>query len=77
MCFESDVNTCRSDEPIVPLRRRKPGRPRLADETQEVSLLLPVVVFDLCCREAHARSVPLAVVFREAIIHSRRRRGEM
>jgi hypothetical protein len=43
----------------------------------EVSLLLPTSVYDLCAREALARDVPLAVVFREAIIGSRRVRGEL
>lgn len=71
------MNACRTDEPLIPLRRNGRGRPRLAPETQEVSLILPVVIYDLCCREAHARSVPLSVVFREAIITSRRRRGEV
>ena len=63
-------------EVVAPLRRNGRGRPRLSPEgTQEVTLRLPVDVFDLCCREAHARSVTLSVVFREAIISSRQRRG--
>lgn len=57
--------------------KRKRGRPRVADQVQEVSFLLPASVYDLCCREALARSVPLAVVFREAVIRSRMVRGEL
>ncbi len=57
---------------------RPRGRPRLSPSsgTVEVTLRMPESLFDLCCREAHARDVPLSVVIREAIIASRRRRGE-
>lgn len=72
------MSACRADEPLVPLRRNPRGRPRLSEHgLQEVTLRLPVDVFDMCCREAHARSVTLSVVFREAIIHSRVRRGDI
>jgi hypothetical protein len=60
-----------------PETRNRPGRPKLAAQVTEVSFLLPTTVYDLVCREAHARSVALAVVIREAVIHSRRVRGEM
>ena len=54
------------------------GRPRLSPHgTQEVSLLLPIDVFDACAREALNRDVSLSVVLREAIIRSRRERGEI
>jgi hypothetical protein len=56
---------------------RRPGRPRMAPATTTFTLTLPLDVFDLCCREAHARGVPLAAVMREAIITSRRQRGEL
>lgn len=54
------------------------GRPRLYKQGMtEVKMFLPNDVYDACCREALARSVDLTVVFREAIIRSRRERGEI
>lgn len=56
--------------------RNKPGRPRLAASVTEVSFVLPVSLHVLLCREAVARDVSLACVIREALIQSRRVRGE-
>lgn len=70
------MSACLIDEPLILIRKRK-GRPRIAPQVHEVSFLLPVDVYDLCCREALSRDVSLAVVFREAIIYSRRQRGEL
>lgn len=69
--------TAEAPQPVPAERPRNPrGRPKLAPFTYEVSVLLPVRLYDLCCREALARDVPVSVVFREAIIASRHRRGE-
>jgi hypothetical protein len=38
---------------------------------------LPENVYLSCCREATARGVTLAVVIREAVIESRRKRGDV
>lgn len=62
---------------LAPQPPRPRGRPRLAKAVQEVSFLLPTDIYDACCREALARDVALAVIFREAIIYSRRKRGEI
>jgi hypothetical protein len=62
-------------ERLEVLRTR--GRPRIAPAVTMVSLLIPDQWHDLCSREALARDVPLAVVFREAILASRQRRGEL
>jgi hypothetical protein len=47
---------------------RRRGRPRVAAEVQEVSLLLPQDVYDLYCREALSRDVSIAQVLRERIV---------
>lgn len=59
-----------------PVKRNGPGRPRLAPSVTEISVLLPTRLYDTLCAEALSRSVSLSVVIREALIQSRRARGE-
>lgn len=53
------------------------GRPRLAESVCQVTLTMPTEWYDACCREALARDVPASVVLREAILSSRRQRGDL
>jgi len=57
--------------------RKSPGRPRVAPVTTMVSMLVPSDWHDSMCREAIARDVPVAVVYREAIRYSRLKRGDI
>jgi hypothetical protein len=58
--------------------RNKPGRPsQLGPDAAGAYVTLPADVYGFCCREAAARGVGLAVIIREAVIESRRKRGEI
>lgn len=55
---------------MLDMARRPAHRPRELPDAQIVSLRLPNDLYDRCCKEAHARKIPLSKVFREAIAKS-------